>query len=144
MVGFSWDGADERKMRASFDFGRAGFGRFVDLSAVAEGLGYDQVGLATLTHRVLGAALPKLRSVGFFDVPMLCVSAAWMSMPSLTLLPAELCLCAHARSRATPSHVCADCESLVPEPAGIGVPMLPLSVSRAGSVRQGVPAFARR
>ncbi len=64
VVGFSWDGADERKMRASFDFGRAGFGRFVDLSAVAEGLGYDQVGLATLTHRVLGAALPKLRSVG--------------------------------------------------------------------------------
>ena len=63
VVGFSWDGADERKMRASFGSGRAGFGRFVDLSAVAEGLGYDQVGLATLTHRVLGTALPKLRSV---------------------------------------------------------------------------------
>jgi hypothetical protein len=63
VVGFAWGAADERKMRASFDFGRDGFGRFVDLSDVAEGLGYDQVGLATLTHRVLGAALPKLRSV---------------------------------------------------------------------------------
>ena len=69
VVGFSWDGSDERKMRASFDFGRASFGRFVDLSAIAEGLGYDQVGLATLTHRVLGAALPKLRSVGLLQLP---------------------------------------------------------------------------
>ena len=63
IVGFSWDGSDERKMLASFDFGRRSFGRFVDLATVAEGLGYQQTGLASLTHRVLGAHLPKLRSV---------------------------------------------------------------------------------
>lgn len=63
IVGFAWDGADEKKMMSSFDFGRRSFGRFVDLAVVAQGLGYSQHGLAALTHRVLGATLPKSKTV---------------------------------------------------------------------------------
>ena len=63
IVGFSWDGSDERKMMSSFAFGRRSFGRFVDLAVVAKGLGYQQHGLATLTHRILGATLPKSKTV---------------------------------------------------------------------------------
>ena len=141
VVGFSWDGSDERKMRASFDFGRAGFGRFVDLSAVAEGLGYDQVGLATLTHRVLGAALPKLRSVRPWRYfPAVYKKKLTDKSPTITEDGSE-CMAGHTRH---PLSRLATCR------AGLGAGFLSwlgrharaAANHRAGSARPHVPASA--
>ncbi|PSC71691.1 Werner Syndrome-like exonuclease [Micractinium conductrix] len=62
-VGFSWDSADEQKMRATFGWGRDVFARFVDLQQVGESLGYHGLGLGALTRQVLGFQPPKDRKV---------------------------------------------------------------------------------
>lgn len=63
-IGFSWDSSDEVKMRQTFGEGRRElFPRFLDLQQVGASLGYHGFGLAALTKRVLGFALPKCRKV---------------------------------------------------------------------------------
>lgn len=62
-VGYSWDSADERKSRSTFDFGRSDFGRFVDLQSVSQQLGYHGYGLAGMCQRVLGFQLNKCKTV---------------------------------------------------------------------------------
>lgn len=62
-IAFSWESCDELKMQNTFGVGRDCFARFIDLRDVAEKLGYHGVGLATLTHRVLGVSMLKSRSV---------------------------------------------------------------------------------
>lgn len=52
LLGFSWAGADEGKMRSTFGVGMTDFGRFMDLQQVAQGLGYHNFGLARLTRQV--------------------------------------------------------------------------------------------
>lgn len=52
LLGFSWAGADEGKMRSTFGVGAKDFGRFLDLQLVAQGLGYHGFGLARLTRQV--------------------------------------------------------------------------------------------
>lgn len=53
-MGFAWDSADEGKMAHSFDFGRARYGSFLDLSHVARELSYPNISLAKLTTKVRG------------------------------------------------------------------------------------------
>jgi hypothetical protein len=52
LLGFSWAGSDEGKMRSTFGMGMTDFGRFMDLQQVAQGLGYHNFGLARLTRQV--------------------------------------------------------------------------------------------
>lgn len=52
LLGFSWAGGDEGKMRSTFGVGAKDFGRFMDLQQVAQGLGYNGFGLARLTRQV--------------------------------------------------------------------------------------------
>jgi hypothetical protein len=52
LLGFSWAGSDEGKMRSTFGVGQKDFGRFLDLQMVAQGLGYHGFGLARLTRQV--------------------------------------------------------------------------------------------
>ncbi|BDA46837.1 probable exonuclease 3'-5' domain-containing protein 2 [Coccomyxa sp. Obi] len=63
LCGFGWDGADENKMQASFNIGRALFAHYLDLQRVSLALGYHRYGLGSLTGRVLGFTLPKPRKV---------------------------------------------------------------------------------
>lgn len=62
-VGFSWDGADEGKMAATFGAGRALFSRLIDLQHVGAALGYHGLGLGALARQVLGVQPPKSRKV---------------------------------------------------------------------------------
>ena len=62
-VSFSWDCSDESKMKSTFGIGKSCFSNFLDLQHVAKALGYASLGLASLTHRVIGVAMPKSRSV---------------------------------------------------------------------------------
>lgn len=52
LLGFSWAGGDEGKMRSTFGVGMSDFGCFMDLQQVAQGLGYHNFGLARLTRQV--------------------------------------------------------------------------------------------
>ncbi|KAK9839236.1 hypothetical protein WJX81_003150 [Elliptochloris bilobata] len=63
LVGFAWNGGDEGKMTGTFGLGRKDFGCFLDLQEVALALGYNNIGLRALSHRVLGANMPKSSSV---------------------------------------------------------------------------------
>lgn len=59
-LGFAWESADESKMRSTFNWGRSNFSKFVDLQEMARDLGYgSQLGLADLTEKVVGIAIPK-------------------------------------------------------------------------------------
>lgn len=63
LLGFGWAGADEAKMKATFNVGMANFPGFLDLQDIAKGLGWHNYGLARLTKAVLGAPLPKSKKV---------------------------------------------------------------------------------
>lgn len=63
LVGFGWDGGDERQMQRSFGWGRSQFGGFLDLQSLAESLGYYQLGLWGLAAAVLGLAITKNKQV---------------------------------------------------------------------------------
>mmetsp|Transcript_20389 Transcript_20389/g.48544 ORF Transcript_20389/g.48544 Transcript_20389/m.48544 type:complete len:385 (-) Transcript_20389:90-1244(-) len=59
-VGFSWDVADNSKMKYSFCWGVENFARLVDLQVVAKDLGYgSRCGLGELAKQVLGLSLLK-------------------------------------------------------------------------------------
>lgn len=63
MVGFSWDGADEKKMMATFRQGRSLFAHYVDLQAVGQSMGYHHSGLSQLAKLVLGVPMKKSKAV---------------------------------------------------------------------------------
>ena len=62
-MGFSWDAADEKKAKASFDLGRKDFGVFYDVQKIAAQLGYSRHGLGSLCEMILGLDLPKPKHV---------------------------------------------------------------------------------
>ena len=62
-VGFSWSSSDEKKMQLSFQMGREDLGRYIDLQAVAETLGYHDKSVATLAKAVLKYAMTKSQQV---------------------------------------------------------------------------------
>ena len=64
LVGLGWDGCDERKMRRSFQMGKADFAEFVDLSGLGRDLGYQRNGLSGLSQHVLGLSIQKNKKVG--------------------------------------------------------------------------------
>jgi ribonuclease D len=63
LLGFGWASSDEGKMTSTFGVGCKDFGRFLDLQAVAQGLGYCGFGLARLTSSVLGLTMPKSKKI---------------------------------------------------------------------------------
>jgi ribonuclease D len=63
LLGFGWASSDEGKMSSTFGIGCKDFGHFLDLQAVAQGLGYCGFGLARLTQHVLGLTMPKSKKI---------------------------------------------------------------------------------
>ncbi len=64
ILGYAWGSSDEKKMQNTFRLGKADvFTNFLDLQTVSESLGYQQMGLASLTQMVLGCASYKSKKV---------------------------------------------------------------------------------
>lgn len=82
-VGFSWDGADELKMQATFGAGRKLFSRFHDLQQIGQQLGYHGLGLGALTKQVLGFQPPKDRKVTMSNWEARQLSAKQMQYAAL-------------------------------------------------------------
>ncbi|PRW20999.1 subtilisin-like serine protease [Chlorella sorokiniana] len=82
-VGFSWDGADELKMQATFGTGRKLFSRFLDLQQIGQQLGYHGLGLGALTKQVLGFQPPKDRKVTMSNWEARQLSAKQMQYAAL-------------------------------------------------------------
>ncbi len=63
VVGFSWDSADERKFRQTFQLGRSIMSRFLDLQSIGGMLGYRGYGLGSLSQQVMGLRMRKSKKV---------------------------------------------------------------------------------
>lgn len=88
LLGFGWAASDEGKMQSTFGVGCKDFGRFLDLQAVAQGLGYCGFGLARLTRAVLGLALPKSKKVSMSNWELAQLSRAQVKYAALDVLVA--------------------------------------------------------
>ncbi|WIA33866.1 hypothetical protein OEZ86_006968 [Tetradesmus obliquus] len=88
LLGFGWAASDEGKMQSTFGVGFKDFGRFLDLQAVAQGLGYCGFGLARLTRAVLGLALPKSKKVSMSNWELAQLSRAQVKYAALDVLVA--------------------------------------------------------
>uniref|UniRef100_A0A1D2AB40 C2H2-type domain-containing protein n=1 Tax=Auxenochlorella protothecoides TaxID=3075 RepID=A0A1D2AB40_AUXPR len=63
IVGYAWDGADEKRMQCSYGLGRNLFQRYFDVQAVSESLGYHGLGLISLARRVLQCDASKSKRI---------------------------------------------------------------------------------
>ncbi len=63
LIGFSWDSADEKKFRQTFQFGRSMMPHFLDLQSIGGMLGYRNYGLGSLSQQVMGVQMKKSKKV---------------------------------------------------------------------------------
>ena len=86
LLGCGWAGSDEEKMQGTFSMGWRQFGGFLDIQAVAKGLGYNHVGLGKLARSVLGLDIPKSRSVTMSNWETRSLSRAQVSYAAMDVL----------------------------------------------------------
>jgi hypothetical protein len=86
LLGCGWAGSDEEKMQGTFSMGWRDFGGFLDIQAVARGLGYSHVGLEKLARSVLGLDVPKSRSVSMSNWETRSLSRAQVSYAAMDVL----------------------------------------------------------
>ncbi len=114
LVGFSWDAADEKKAKASFDLGRKDFGVFYDVQKIAAQLGYSRHGLGSLCEMILGLDLPKPKHVR--PLHLHCATSRALYKTMITHTQQGLML-AHQGCFKFRLHRCFQMVSLLPHPS---------------------------
>ena len=80
VVGFSWDSADERKFRQTFQFGRSMMACFLDLQSIGGMLGYRNYGLGSLSQQVMGLRMRKSKKVCLPHQRLAIFHSPWSSL----------------------------------------------------------------
>ena len=91
LVGLGWDGCDERKMRRSFQMGKGDFASFIDVSQIGQELGYERVGLASMSQQVLGLCSQKNKQVGNCPCSFVLATSTATCLPALPCNSYVLC-----------------------------------------------------